>query len=91
MANGQSIVHRVREVILATFPNADVHDLMIDEGGYGRVTGVIVCPEFERMGQRKRQEKLWDALETPLSKADVNRLSLLMTVSPTEFERILAD
>jgi hypothetical protein len=90
MEEGQGIVERVRSAISATFPAADIRDLELDPY-YDRVTGVIIWPDFEASTQHERQQKLWDALESRLAEADLRRLSLLMTFSPAEYERVLAD
>jgi len=91
MESDTSLTEKVRSIITATFGDAKIHDLGIDANGYGRVTGVIVSPGFEGQTHLWRQDRLWDALKEGLSPDELRRVSLLMTVSPSEYEAILAD
>lgn len=54
-----------------------------------KVVGVVLWQDFEKLDHATRQRKLWSVLRHDLG-ADAQRVSLLLTFTPKEYETQLA-
>ena len=83
-------VRKLRKVLQETFPGAAVRDLGRPAGSR-RIGGLLLWDDFEGLDQIDRQRKLWGLLRAQLTPEEQREVSLIITLTPREFEAIMAD
>jgi hypothetical protein len=83
-------IRKLGRLLRSAFPGALVRRLGRPPGG-DRIGGVLVWGGFEGLDQIDRQRELWAVLRRDLTPEEQAQISLLMTVTPREFELITAD
>jgi acid stress-induced BolA-like protein IbaG/YrbA len=51
----------------------------------GKVSGMVIAPKFRTMRDAKRQEVIWDALESEFGEQAVRRVGTLLAFTPEEW------
>ena len=74
---------RVIEALQGSFPDSTVK---LHEGASGKLFGLMVSPQFDKMPDRQRQKLLWGALAKKLPTAERACITSIMAFSPDEDE-----
>ncbi len=79
------LLDRIRGILRPHFPH-DTIDVSLS-GVRDNVHVVVVSRVFDDMGERQKQEYLWDLLDgSDLSDEEKNRISLILAYSPDELK-----
>jgi hypothetical protein len=72
---------RVIEALQGSFPDSTVK---LHEGAGGKLFGLMVSSQFDKMPDRKRQKLLWGVLTKSLPLAERACITSIMAFSPDE-------
>ena len=79
------LIDRIREILKPHFPE-DTVDVSLS-GVRDNVHVVVVSRAFDNMGEKQKQEYLWDLLDkSDLSDEEKNRISLILAYSPDDLK-----
>jgi hypothetical protein len=81
---------RLAHVLADAFEDSRVVDLGPPPGS-DRIGGVLVWSGFECVPHSARQAALWRELQAHLSPEELSLVSLILTVTPAEFEASTSD
>jgi len=76
-------VRQVRTILYDEFPEAEAVKLDLNKED-GKISGYIVCKDFNGMEDADRQDQLWDVLEKNLSIAEQSRILSVIALTPDE-------
>jgi len=85
-----ALIGRIETLLEDKFGDARVEELSAAPGG-GRIDGVLVWQGFGEDDQVQRQKALWQVLRRHLDPLELQKSSLIMTLTPDELEAMRAE
>lgn len=81
----EALKKKLLQLLVEKFADAKIEDLQVTAG---RVGGVLIWSGFKEMAQVDRQQELWKILRSNLDREEQLKISLIITLTPTELAAI---